>query len=69
MLRGPIRALRIVNDWRLWVLGAAVALGLAVFEARGAWSPPDGGHARAVVKLAIYWGLWLAWPAAVARTR
>ena len=65
MLRGPIRALRIVSDWRLWALGAAVALGLAFHEAGLAWSPPDGGHARAVVKLAIYWGLWLAWPAAL----
>ena len=26
---------------------------------------PDGGHQRAIVKLAIYWGLWLAWPAAL----
>lgn len=63
MLRGPIRALRIANDWRLWALGLAIAIGLAVFEARDAWSP-EGGHQRAVVKLAIFWGLWLAWLAA-----
>jgi uncharacterized protein len=65
MLRGPIRALRAISNWRFWALGAAVAIGLAVFEARDAWSPADGGHRRAIVKLAIYWGLWLAWPAAL----
>jgi len=61
MLRSPIRALRVLSDWRLWALGFGVAIGLAIFEARDAWSP-DGGHQRAVVKLALYWGLWLVWP-------
>jgi len=65
MLRRPIRALRAISNWRLWALGVAVAVGLAVVEARDAWSPADGGHPRAIVKLAIYWGLWLAWPAAL----
>jgi len=65
MLRSPIRALRAITSWRVWALGAAVAIGLALFEARDAWSPPDGGHQRAIAKLAIYWGLWLAWPAAL----
>jgi hypothetical protein len=65
MLRGPIRALRAITRWRVWALGAAVVIGLAVFEARDAWSPADGGHQRAIAKLAIYWGLWLAWPAAL----
>lgn len=64
MLRGPIRALRIVNDWRAWAIGLAVAVGWAFVEARDAWSPPGGQH-RALVKLSIHWGLWLAWPAAL----
>ena len=65
MLRGPIRALRAITSWRVWALGAAIAVGLAVFEARDAWSPAGAGHQRAIVKLVLYWGLWLAWPAAL----
>ncbi|MGE5116742.1 MAG: metallophosphoesterase [Betaproteobacteria bacterium] len=64
MLRGFILALRVLRDWRLWGLGAAAVLALALHDAASAWSP-DGGHHRAVVKLAIYWGLWLGWPLAL----
>ena len=64
MLRTPILALRVLRDWRAWGAGAAAVLALALHDAASAWSP-EGGHHRAVVKLAIYWGLWLLWPLAL----
>lgn len=62
MFRELIRALGALSDWRLWGALVVTAVGLAAVQANQYWSPP-GGHGRAILKLAIYWGLWLVWPA------
>lgn len=64
VLRDAIRSLRGLNDWRLWAAGAVTACGLAVVESSQAWTVP-GGQGRAALALALYWVLWLAWPAAL----
>ena len=64
MLKAVVRALRSLNDWRLWGAGLVTVIGIAAVESHHMWSPP-GGQGRAVVKLAIYWGMWLLWPAAL----
>lgn len=62
MVTDSIRALRILSDWRLWGALLVTAVGLAAVESNQHWLP-QGGQGRAIVKLSIYWGLWLVWPA------
>lgn len=62
MLNAPLRALRGLSDWRLWGALVVTALGIAAVESQQHW-PPPGGEGRAIVKLSIYWGMWLLWPA------
>lgn len=53
---------------RAWAAAAVAACGVALaaslFELPNFWTTPGGAH-RAVVKLMIHWGLWLAWPLAL----
>jgi len=62
MLKAILRALRGLDDWRLWGALVVTAVGIAAVESQQHW-PPPGGEGRAIVKLSIYWGLWLLWPA------
>jgi predicted MPP superfamily phosphohydrolase len=62
-VREGIRSLRGLSDWRLWAAGFVTAVGIAAVEAANTWYL-QGGHGRAIVKLTIYWAMWLAWPAA-----
>jgi len=63
-MRGAVRSLRGLNDWRLWVGGVVTAVALAMIEANDLWATP-GRQSFAIVKLTIYWGLWLLWPLAL----
>jgi predicted MPP superfamily phosphohydrolase len=64
MMRGAVRSLRGLNDWRLWAAGLVTAVAFAMIEAKDLWTTP-GRQSFAVVKLAIYWGMWLLWPLAL----
>jgi uncharacterized protein len=63
-MRGAVRSLRGLDDWRLWAAGIVTAVGLAMIEANDLLVAP-GRQSFAVVKLTIYWGLWLLWPLAL----
>jgi uncharacterized protein len=63
-MRTAVRSLRWLNDWRLWAAGIVTAVGLSMIEANDVWTTP-GGKPFAVIKLTIYWGLWLLWPLAL----
>ena len=64
IVREGIRSLRGLHDWKLWAAGFVTAVGIAAVEAGNTWYL-QGGHGRAVVKLTLYWAMWLAWPAAL----
>lgn len=53
-----------LQDRRLWGLAVLAVLAGSVIEAEDTWWP-GGSHWRSSVKLMIYWGSWLVWPAAL----